>query len=203
MDGLGISSGQASWRSLIDGMARVRWDGPSEKTLFGLWLFQKAFRIRFQEYGGLCAGIPPPCIPCIPREVRIVNVFNEMAFCRSMWGDPQMADTYLASLTGPPVNLYCIVVHWYSRVVRARVLLSSYSSFDNLNGRFLLRTMEKLTMLLRFFFMYRGELPVAQSGSRRILKRTTCDFLVIRSRCGKFIPLISWLYVPVVGNSAH
>ena len=38
---------------------------------------------------------------------------------------------------------------------------------------------------------------------RCILKRTTCDFLVIRSRCGKLSSLISWLYVPVVGNSAH
>ena len=46
-----------------------------------------------------------------------------------------------------------------------------------------------------------GGLPV--DSPRCILKRTTCDFLVIRSRCGKLSSLISWLYVPVVGNSAH
>ena len=46
-----------------------------------------------------------------------------------------------------------------------------------------------------------GGLPV--DSPRCILKRTICDFLVIRSRCGKLSSLISWLYVPVVGNSAH
>ena len=62
-------------------------------------------------------------------------------------------------------------------------------------------TLHKRSLLQATPRMGGGDSPL--HSPRCILKRTTCDFLVIRSRCGRLSPLISWLYVPVVGNSAH